>query len=94
MFFDSELITWFVDSFTLGMKFYSVVYLLSGSAYPYWILDLNLKILNMGFVDKWPSRMQGQCLLRSRAGRATIFSRIQKTLNLFWGLPMSLSTSP
>jgi ligand-binding sensor domain-containing protein len=40
IFLTSKLITFFVDGFTSGMKSQSIVYLLSGSAHIYWILDL------------------------------------------------------
>jgi hypothetical protein len=34
--------------------------------------------LNMGFVVKLPSRMQGQCFFWSWAGQAIVFRRVQK----------------
>ena len=58
-----------------------------------YILDFGLwrwSALNMGFVDKWPSRMQGQWFVWSRAD-----GRIQKKLSFLDGwLPLPESTSP
>ena len=45
----------------------------------------------MRFVDKWPSRMQGQWVFLSRA---RIFGQVQKILISFGGLPLPVSTSP
>ena len=48
--------------------------------WPY-ILDFKLwrwSALNMGFVVKWFSKMQGQCFFRSWAGWAAVFGRVQK----------------
>ena len=39
IFLTSKLIKCFIDSFTSGMKFQSIAYLLIGSAHIYWILD-------------------------------------------------------
>ena len=39
----------------------------------------------MGFVDEWPSKMQGQWFFRSRVGWAKVFGRVQKMLIFFWG---------
>ena len=45
----------------------------------------------MGFIVKWPSRMQGQIFFRSWAGRAAVFGRVQKNLGqgkkIMGGLP-------
>ena len=40
----SKLITCCNDDFTLGMKFQSIAYLLSGNAHLYWILDLEVEV--------------------------------------------------
>ena len=75
MFLTSKLITCFVDGFTSRMKSQSIAYLLIGSAHIYWILDLGGEVhsIYMGFEVKRPSRMQGQCFLKSWAGQAAIF---------------------
>ena len=39
--------------------------------------------LNMGYMDKWPWRMQAQCFFQSRAERATVFNWDLKVLDLF-----------
>ena len=58
----SNLITCFINSFTLGMKSWSISHLLRGSKHIYiYILGfkpLKSSALNMGFVDKQHSRMQ------------------------------------
>ena len=47
--------------------------------------------LNMEFVVKWPSRMQGQYFFQSWAGRAAVFGRDQ----IFpWRLPLPGSDTP
>ena len=44
--------------------------------------------LNMGLVDKWPSRIQGQWFFQSRAGWTKVFNRVQNILiYFFWGCP-------
>ena len=44
--------------------------------------------LTMRFVEKWPSKMQGQWLFQSRTGHATNFGRVQKfRILVFAGLP-------
>jgi hypothetical protein len=72
--------------FQIDTKSQSIVYLLNGSEHIY-ILNLGpwrRSALNMGFVDKRPSRMQGQWFFWSRAGgRATISSWVQK-IKIFW----------
>ena len=51
--------------------------------------------LDMGFVEKWSSRMQGQWFFRSRAERAEVIGRDQKILNFFVGqLHLPVTTSP
>ena len=77
----SKLITWFIGSFNLKMKSQSIVYLLIESEHIYWIWDLEDEVHSMWeFVDKWPSRMQGQWFF-SRLGRwATVFGRVHKIL--------------
>ena len=50
--------------------------------------------LNMGFMDKRPSRMHGQCFFRSWAGRTTVLSWVQKISKTLWEpspTPISLS---
>ena len=50
--------------------------------------------LNMGFVDKWPSRMQGQWFFWSWVGRSKVFGHVRKILISFLGgLPLPISTS-
>ena len=66
MFLTSKLITCFIDGFTSIMKSQSIAYLVIGS------------VLNMGYVDKRPSRMQGQWFFRSWAGRVAVFDWVQK----------------
>ena len=50
----------------------------------------------MVFVDKWPSKMQGQWFFRSRAGRAKVFGWIPKIFIFLGGggLPLPVYTSP
>jgi hypothetical protein len=49
--------------------------------------------LNMGFVDEWPSRMQGQMVFSKSGGRAAVFGRVQK-IWIFWtgGCPCPILT--
>ena len=54
----SKLITCISGSFTWRMKSQSISYLLNGSEHIYWILKV--KCTQYGFVDKWPSRLEGQ----------------------------------
>ena len=70
MFLTSKFIACFIDRLTLKMKSQSIACLLNGSEDIYWIWTLKVKCtLNMGFVNKWSSRMQGQWFFfRSRAG--------------------------
>ena len=77
----SKLCTFFIDGFTSEMKSQSMAHLLRGSAHIYWIWDpWKWSALNMGFVVKRPSRTQGQCFFRFRAGRAAIFGWVQKQI--------------
>ena len=48
----------------------------------------------MGFVDKWPSKMQEQWFFRNQVGQAKVFSRVHKISISLWGLPLPISTSP
>ena len=41
--------------------------------------------LNMGFVDNWPSRMQGKWFFWIWAEWAVVFGRVQKNLDFFMG---------
>jgi hypothetical protein len=67
MFFISKLITCFINGFSSEMKSQSIAYLpIENEVYSIWI--------------KWPSRMQGQYIFRSWAGRATCFGRVHKIL--------------
>jgi hypothetical protein len=80
MFLTSKLMTCFIDGFTSKMKSQSIVYLLIRSAYIY-IYRLDSRpwrwsALNTGFVDKQPSRMQGQSSLSSQEVQAIIFGRV------------------
>jgi hypothetical protein len=63
-----KLITWFIGGFTLKMKSQSIAYLLNESEYIYDLGPWRWSALNMGYVDKWPLRMQGQWFFWSRAG--------------------------
>ena len=76
----SNLITCFIDTFTSGMKSQSIASLLSESrereresAGPW-----RWRALNMGFVDKWPSKMQGQLLLEVGWGEIFFSGRFRK----------------
>ena len=94
IFFTSKLIPCFVDGFTLTLKSHSIAYLLNVSEY---ILDFGpwrWSALNMGFVDKWPSRMQGQWFSWSWAGMQKCSVRSQKSIFFYGGLPLLKSTSP
>ena len=58
MFLTSKLITCFIDGFISGMETQSIAYVLIGSAHKY--MDFGpwrWSVLNMGFVDKRPSRI-------------------------------------
>ena len=61
IFFISKLITCFIAGVTSRMKSHSIAYFTQWK----WTYILNFgpwrwNALNMGFVEKWPSRMQGQ----------------------------------
>ena len=61
MYLTSKLITRFVDGFTMKRKSQSIAYLLNGSEHIYWIFGpWKWSALNMGYIDKRPSRMQRQ----------------------------------
>ena len=60
IFLTSKLIIYFIDGFTLKIKSQSIDYLLKRGEHRYWILDLEDGGLTMGYMDKRPSRMQGQ----------------------------------
>ena len=60
----SKLIRCFIDGFTLGIKSPSIAYLVRGSEHVHWFSNLEGEMHSIyGFVDKQPSRMQGQCFL-------------------------------
>ena len=46
------------------MKSQSIAYLFNGSEHIYWDLSLE-SALNMTFIVKWPSRIEGQCFFQS-----------------------------
>ena len=73
MFVTSKFITCLIGNFTSGMKIQSITYLLSGSTHTHThILDFGpwrWSTLNMEFVNKWPSKMQGQWFFWSQARR-------------------------
>ena len=80
----SKLITRFIEGFTLGMKSQSISYILNESEHIHWILDLEGEsALKMGFVDKWPSKMQGQWFFRSRTSGQKFSIRSRKPGFLF-----------
>ena len=101
-FLTSKLIACLIDDFTLGIKSMSIAYLISEVH----IYILNFRhwrwsALNMRFMDKRPSRIHGQCFVRSYMGRTTTFDRIQTNLDFFLfflfyseGLPPPLFTPP
>ena len=69
-FFTSNLITCFIDDFTSKMKSQSIDHLSSRSEHIYWILDLEDEVhSSLGYMDKWPSRMQRQTK-NSKVGRS------------------------
>ena len=74
----SKLITCFINGFTVGMKSQSMAYLLIGSAHIYWSSVLEGEVHSIWDLWTMPSRMQGQCYFRSWAGRAVVFSWVQK----------------
>ena len=84
MFLTSESITCF-DTFTSGTKSQSITCLLHTHDFRSW----KCSALNMGCVDKWSSRMQGQWFFPSRMGQKFSIRSIS-----FWGLPLPVSTSP
>jgi len=74
----SKLITWFIDVFTSKRKSQSIAYLHNENEH---ILDFGpwkWNTLNMGYMDKRPSRMQrssqGQGMPRSRGPRLWLLS--------------------
>ena len=95
----SQLITCFIDGFTLKMKSQSISYLLNGSEhtyiYIYVILDLADEVHSIW--DLWISGLQ-ECKDNgfSEVGRAGEhkFSVMSKKIGfLLWGLPLPESTS-
>ena len=56
IFLTSELITRFIDNFTLIMKSLPIAYLLNGSEHIYWILDLEGEVHSIW--DLWLSGLQ------------------------------------
>ena len=87
IFFTSELITCFIDSFTLKMKSQSIAYLLNGSEHIYWILDLEDEVHSIQMFI-WTIGLQ-ECkedfIFENRAEWAIIFGRDLKNLDLFIG---------
>lgn len=60
LFLNSKFITCFIDGSALGQKPNSIAYLLGGSEHMYWFEPWRiLSALDMSFVNKQPSRMQG-----------------------------------
>ena len=58
----SKLSTCFIDGFTLGMKSQSIAHLLKESKHIYIYVGFKpwkSNAISMGFLDRWPSRMQG-----------------------------------
>ena len=61
IFLTSKLIIGFNNGVTLGMKYQSIAYSLSGSEHVYWILGLEVEVQSLWVSwTRWPSRMQGQ----------------------------------
>ena len=61
VFLTSKLIIGFINSVTLGMKYQSIAYSLSGSEHVYWILGLEVELQSIWVSwTRRPSRMQGQ----------------------------------
>jgi hypothetical protein len=80
MILTSKLITCFIDSFTSGLKYQSVSYLLSGNAHIYGILDLEGEVHSIWHL--WKSRMPEQCFfLKLGGGWATTFGRVHNILD-------------
>ena len=52
-FLSSKLITWFIDCFTLKMKFQAMAHLFNGSEHIYWIWDLEDEVHSRW--DLWTS---------------------------------------
>ena len=64
-----------------------------------WFWTLKVKCTQCGFVDKWPSRVQGQFVFWTHAGRAIVFMWNHKILNMMgsWldkARPIQFGTSP
>ena len=77
MFLTSKLIKSCIDTFTSEMKSQSIASLLSESTHTYiefW--TLRRSALNMGFVDKWPSKIQEQWFFRSWTGLTEVFGGV------------------
>ena len=55
-----------------------LIYWLTMHIYIYNSRPWRWSALNMGFVVKWPSKMQGQCFFRSWTGRTVLFGQIEK----------------
>ena len=94
IFLTSKLITCFIDTFTSGMKSQSIAsYKVKVQTYigfgPW-----RWNAIDMGFVAKRPSKMQGQWFFQSRVGRAEVLGSVQKILISFLELPLPVATSP
>ena len=106
MFLTFKLITCFIDGFTIGMKSQSIAYILMRSActrtrahththtYILGFRPWKWRALDMGFVDKQLSRMQGWLFFRSCAGRATISVGFKKISKFYGGLPQPAFALP
>ena len=86
IFLTSKLLTCFIGDFTSTMIPKSIAHLLIGNEHIYWILGpWGWSALTMGFVGKWPSRMQEQWASSISGGRATVFG---STSHRIWSLQL------
>ena len=88
LFFTSKLISCFIVGFTSSMKSHSIANLTQWKWIYIYILDFEpwrWNTLNMGFVKKWPSRMQGQWYFWKSGGTCRGFWAGPKNPDFFVG---------
>jgi hypothetical protein len=76
-FLSSKLITYFIGGFTLKIKSHSIAYLLNGSDYIYWILDLEGEVHIIW--DLWINGLQEY--------KGNGFFAVGQVGNNFWSSP-------
>ena len=85
IFFTSNLITCFIDNFTLKMTSQSNAYLLNKSEhiYPFW--TLKVKCTRYRICGEVAFKIVRQWFFRSRTWRAKVFGRVKKIPISLWG---------